>query len=115
VKAFYSDLSSHNWDAAAALVRPSQRNIVTGFPDSPAVNLISLSDVKTQAHYFPNALSGIYASQAGGYGDIWQVFVTYSAQFKQVVTAHSGPQAAFVYVGRKRHGPWTILEVGSGP
>lgn len=77
--------------------------------------MVSISKVKTRAHSFPGAFSGNDASQANGYGDVWQIFVTYDAVFKQTVTSHSGPQARFVYVGRKDHGPWTILEIGTGP
>jgi hypothetical protein len=115
VRAYYADLAAHDWNDAAALLQPSQRKTVFDYPDSPAVNLVSLSNVRTDAHYFPDAFSGIYANEAHGYGDIWQVFVTYKAAFRQVVTAHSGNQAAFAYVGRKGRGPWTILSIGSGP
>ena len=115
VRAYYTDLVAHDWNGAAALMQPSERGTVFNYPDSPAVNLVSISKVKTTAHYFPSALSGSDAGQANGYGDIWQVFVTYDAVFKRTVTSSSGPQARFVYVGRKDDGPWTILEIGTGP
>ncbi len=51
-----------------------------------------------------------------GYSDIWQVFVTYDAIYKQVITQNNGRVARFIYLGRKNGtGPWTILEIDSGP
>jgi hypothetical protein len=51
-----------------------------------------------------------------GYRDITQVFVTYDATFKRVMSNDNGPVSRFIYLGRKAGtGPWTILEIGGGP
>ena len=80
MRAYYADLAANDWHDAAALMQPSARGSVFNYSDSPAVNLVRLTTVKTTAYDFPTAFSGIYAKEADEYGDIWQIFVTYNAR-----------------------------------
>jgi hypothetical protein len=115
VQAYFHAITAHDWNDAAALLQPSIRSGFFTSPDRPPANTVSVSNVKTSAYPSPDAFSGD-ASQAPAYTDVWQVFATFDVVYQRVITEASGHRSRFIYVGRKEGtGPWTILEIGTGP
>jgi hypothetical protein len=119
VTGYYHALSLHRFPAASAYLAPATRSFVTGSLDSPEKNLVSLDHLKVNASQpvstasLPGLPSGVVV---GDYDSFAQVSTEYNATFRQVITARSGRQIKFLYLGRLRsNAQWQILAIGSGP
>ena len=108
VQEYYNCVARHDAGRAARFLAPQQAKLEWSASDSDFHNIETISNVTvTQPAHIP--LDGEYTDEV-------QVVATYTARFKRVLTADSGPQTRFLYLGRNDAGqPWLIFSIGSGP
>ena len=110
VTSYFQDVNAHQWAPADALLSPSVQRSYSTAPDSDRANTLSV----TRLHVRVSPAS--FARDYPGYMDIRQALVTFDATYRKVYGSVDGPQTRFVYVGRQgAAGPWTILDIGTGP
>ena len=108
VQDYYRCVAHHNVREAAQLLTSNLSSLEKSAPDSDFNNIERISNVRITQPY------NIRLDDQ--YKDEVQVVATYSARFRHVVTAQSGSQTRFIYLGRNDSSqPWLIIAIGSGP
>lgn len=108
VKHYYDAVAAHQTEAAVQFLAPTEMSLQESAPDSDLNDVRSLTHLHVSPAY-PSRLDQRYQDEA-------QVNASYDAQFYQIITAPSGLQTKFIYLGRNgSRSPWHIISIGSGP
>lgn len=117
VEAYYHSIATGDYSTAKATLSDDIVQTYTNSPDSDFQNIRKLTDIKI------SNVSPITFNKQDNVGPIKekyyegvQVTAEYVAEYKEVITSHSGKQIRFIYVARKEQGsPWKMVSIGTGP
>lgn len=108
VETYYKSIASSDYSTAKACLADDIAQQYLSAPDSDFKNIKQLTDLKVSSPA-PIKLYG------KNYDEV-QVVAEYVAEYKKVITSHSGKQIRFIYVGKKeKDSPWKIIGIGTGP